>query len=635
MKSSHHSSPSSLDAIVFGNAPFAIIRKEKEKNLLLAQGDIHSYERLSDIPRKRGIPVSGEEIDTISAIPFSQIHERGFEAVRGDARIKCLHVSQLARIDFASILSQLSRVSIALKDGLQFDRTDDEYAAMQAGIIRNEIGSGEGANFVVPRRAEGIIENFNREKALSIFRSLLEREFGSYMTFIFCDGEQYLIGASPERHLSVENGTVRMNPISGTYRKTREGIEKADLVKFLRDPKEVNELFMVLDEELKMMAQMCERGGHIEGPLLREMSKLIHTEYQLVGRSDKDVIDLFRHSMFAPTVTGSPVENACRIICKYDPRDRRYYSSALMLLGRDTEGRSRLDSTILIRMMEIFRDGRIQMAAGSTLVQDSDPVSETEEANAKLSALAGSLGACTAGSGERELPAMEKELQPVLLERNTNISPFFFEDQFGKDLTMEAFREKRITIVASDDDFAHTLGHMITRMGAEVTVRDYSQYSALHDSADLVIVGPGTGDPNDMDNPKMRKLAPILIDFEHHERPFLTICLGHQLLSKILGMRVEKKDDPSQGVQKNIHLFGQNRLVGFYNTFAAKAEEIAGVEMSGDTGTGEVYAIRGPHFSSFQFHPESVLSKDGFEILRNELVRLLEKQHENNSKDTI
>jgi len=628
-----HTPSAALESVTQSNEPFVLLRKEGEGTLLLAEGGIADYGLLEEIPRKTGLPTRHEEIDTISAIPFSQIRERGFEAIQGDARIQCLHVSQLTRIELSQALTLLPREAITLKHGLQFDRTDDEYAAMQERIIRDEIGNGEGANFVVPRRAEGIIENFNRQKALGIFRSLLEREFGSYMTFIFCNGEQYLIGASPERHLSVESGTVRMNPISGTYRKTRDGANKAELLQFLRDPKEINELFMVLDEELKMMAQMCERGGHIEGPLLREMSKLIHTEYELVGKSDKDILDLFRHSMFAPTVTGSPVENACRIICNYDPRDRRYYSSALMLLGRDAEGRDRLDSAILIRMMEIFRDGGVQMAAGSTLVRDSDPVSETKEANAKLSALAGSLGVCTAGSGERELATMKEELQPLLLKRNANISPFFFEDQSGKDLTVEALRGKRVTVVASDDDFAHTIGHTVARMGSEVSVIHYSQYSPFHDPADLVIVGPGTGDPNDMNNPKMRKLAAILIDLEHHDRPFLTVCLGHQLLSKLLGMQVERKEEPSQGVQKNIHLFGQDRLVGFYNTFAAKAEEITGVEMSFDSGTGEVHAMRGRNFSSFQFHPESVLSNDGFGILRDELTWLLKKNDGDISKE--
>ncbi len=55
-------------------------------------------------------------------------------------------------------------------------------------------------------------------KALEVFRRLLERERGAYWTYVFFTGDRFLIGASPERHVSVHAGDVRMNPISGTFR---------------------------------------------------------------------------------------------------------------------------------------------------------------------------------------------------------------------------------------------------------------------------------------------------------------------------------------------------------------------------------------------------------------------------------
>src|SRR3989344_4819416 len=96
----------------------------------------------------------------------------------------------------------------------------------------------------------------SRAKALSIYRALLCREYGTYMRFIFSDGMRTFIGASPERHLTVAQDSVTMNPISGTLRKGSEPLTKERLLAFLRDPKEIFELFKVLDEELKQMAQM-------------------------------------------------------------------------------------------------------------------------------------------------------------------------------------------------------------------------------------------------------------------------------------------------------------------------------------------------------------------------------------------
>ena len=107
------------------------------------------------------------------------------------------------------------------------------------------------------------------------------------MTFLFSDGrENIFLSATPEKHLSVTGTRVEMNPIAGTLRK----MDPADtrifhdrLSDFLNDPKESRELAQVLDEELKMMERICEGGGEITGPFLRQNGAVIHTEYLLSG----------------------------------------------------------------------------------------------------------------------------------------------------------------------------------------------------------------------------------------------------------------------------------------------------------------------------------------------------------------
>ena len=60
--------------------------------------------------------------------------------------------------------------------------------------------------------------DWDADQALTVFRRLLEQERGAYWTFCFFTGDRFLIGACPERHVSVHGGDVRMNPISGTFR---------------------------------------------------------------------------------------------------------------------------------------------------------------------------------------------------------------------------------------------------------------------------------------------------------------------------------------------------------------------------------------------------------------------------------
>lgn len=79
---------------------------------------------------------------------------------------------------------------------------------------------------------------------------------------------------------------------------------------------------------------------------------------------------------------------------------------------------------------------------------------------------------------------------------------------------------------------------------------------------------------------------------------------------------------PYQGAQESVDLFGTRRTVGFYNTFTARctdAEAVRlaaeGIEVSRDAVTGDVHALRGPGFAGLQFHPESVLTREGVDIV--------------------
>src|SRR5207249_8015725 len=98
------------------------------------------------------------------------------------------------------------------------------------------------------------------------------------------------------------------------------GPDRDGLLAFLADQKEIDELYMVLDEELKMMATVADLGGQVVGPYLKEMSHLTHTEYLLAGRGSRDVRDVLRETMFAPTVVGSPGDNACLVSARHARR---------------------------------------------------------------------------------------------------------------------------------------------------------------------------------------------------------------------------------------------------------------------------------------------------------------------------
>ena len=108
---------------------------------------------------------------------------------------------------------------------------------------------------------------------------------------------------------------------------------------------------------------------------------------------------------------------------------------------------------------------------------------------------------------------------------------------------------------------------------------------------------------------------------EAHER-HRAVCL--QALCHQLGLPLAYKDIVFQGTQSPVRLDGRTERVGFYNTFVGRvgAGDVLpeGVEVDTDPATGDVHALRGPHYRGIQFHAESILTQNGFDLLHT-LVR--------------
>ncbi|EDY56042.1 MULTISPECIES: chorismate-binding protein [Streptomyces] len=577
-----------------------------------AVGEIRYTTLLADMPRPTGLPV-------ISMVPYAQLRERGFELHDGGEPIISLVASECREVDLDEVLAGSER-EFGMS-GVKFEMTDEEYAEKVRRIISDEICRGEGSNFLISRRGEAMIEGFSPDVALTVFRRLVHNEPDAYLTFCFFDGERYFIGASPERHISFVKNTVTMNPICGTLPKASL-TKRADLIEFLTDPKEINELFQVVDEELKMMARICSAGGVVEGPFLKEMSSLIHTEYLLVGQSDMDKIDAFRESMFAATMIGSPLENAARIIRRYEDTSRRYYSSAIVVNGVDDDGDEYLDSAITIRTMEVTPDGRALLQSGGSIVRDSSPEKETREVQAKVAGLLHAIS--SPRRAEKVLDGfVDQQVEQVLRSRNKHLSRFWIADQADKRLPAPEVMGKSVLLVDNEDEFSHMLAHALVRLGLDVTVRDYDDPDLAAISTDLVLIGPGPGDPTDADDPKMRRVRELVATLVEDRRKFLAVCLGHQMVCQHLGMQVVPVDPPLQGVQESIDLFGTQETVGFYNTYFALRPEIAppGVRIAAEPD-GRVLALRAENFCTFQFHVESVLTSNCLAILRETLAYL-------------
>jgi phenazine biosynthesis protein phzE len=619
-----------IDAML-GHESWAAIRIRDSATVTLVGGSRSEVERIADVPLSDGEPEPGRRFDRLLAIPFRQISERGFEAHDDGTPLTVVEIELEAEVPLDALLSALPDEEIGFSDRGGFDTSDEEYGVVVDAIIDEEIGHGEGANLVVGRHYRAQVEDWDAARALTVFRRLLERERGAYWTYCFFTGDRFLIGASPERHVSVHGGDVRMNPISGTFRLrglTEPEARKGRLLEFLADEKEIYELFMVVDEELKMMCDICHEGGQVLGPFLKPMTHLVHTEYLLAGRTDRDVREVLRDTMYAATVTGSPVENACRLIKKYETEGRGYYGAALALLGRDRSGQPTADSPIVIRTADVDLEGRLKVTAGATLVRDSVAEHEVSETHAKAGGILAAFGlveqASTAADGLDDL-MRDEDVVIALGSRNQRLSRFWLTDQGGSPPAPE-LKGKTAVILDGEDDFVNMLRHVLSVMGMTSSVVRHEDFTPdAIDGYDLVIVGPGPGDPRDGQHPKIASFRAAIDVLLERRQPFLSVCLGHQVLCSRLGIDLAFKDIVFQGTQSRVDLEGREENVGFYNTFVARAPEepLDGVTVSADRETGDVHLVRGPHYRGIQFHAESILTEHGYDLLHDLVLDLL------------
>ncbi|WP_043263978.1 anthranilate synthase family protein [Streptomyces sp. CT34] len=657
--------------------PFALLRRRapgRDGSVVeVLIGEVTEVERLADIPLGEGVP-DAPVTDALALVPFRQIRERGFRAHDDGTPLAVLRPAECHELPLEEVLAALPAHAVRVEGGA-FDVADEAYAEIVERVVRDEIGTGEGANFVIRRTFEGEIADFSAADALALFRRLLAGERGAYWTFVVHrPGVRTLVGASPEVHVRMTGGTVVMNPISGTYRYPEHGPTPESLLAFLGDRKEAEELSMVVDEELKMMCTVGDRGGVVIGPRLKEMAHLAHTEYELRGRSTLDVREVLKETMFAATVTGSPVQNACRVIERHEPvgpdgHGRGYYAGALALIGRapgdDGAGSRTLDSPILIRTADITPGGtsrssgaesgggRLRVPVGATLVRASDPHGEVAETHAKAAGVLTALGvrrapARPADGGRAPRLADDPRVRAALDARRAGLAPFWLRMQ---PTAPTAELRGHALVVDAEDTFTAMLAHLLRTSGLTVTVRRHDE-PGLREAAlahrGPVVLGPGPGNPSDAADPKMRFLRALAAELlaGHHDGParlpataprrgpsgraLLGVCLGHELIAAELGLEIVRKDVPFQGAQERIDFFGRPETVGFYNTFTARCDDRTAaelamhrVELSRDEATGEVHALRGPGFAGVQFHPESVLTLDGATVTAQLMAAVL------------
>lgn len=231
--------------------------------------------------------------------------------------------------------------------------------------------------------------------------------------------------------------------------------------------------------------------------------------------------------------------------------------------------------------------------------------------------------------------ALDPLVQASLQERNARIASFWLSDPEERVRCDPMLAGREVLVVDAEDAFTAMLTQQLAAVGLDVTLGRFDDAAALERRWDLVVMGPGPGDPRNMTDPRIARLHRMTARLLAGEQAFLAVCLSHQVLCLQLGLNLVKRPIPNQGAQRQIDLFGRRELVGFYNTYAAKCSGASFVyegrliEVCRDAQDDDVHALRASGFVSFQFHAESLLTQHGVEIISSNVKRLLGHEGDN------
>jgi len=196
-----------------------------------------------------------------------------------------------------------------------------------------------------------------------------------------------------------------------------------------------------------------------------------------------------------------------------------------------------------------------------------------------------------------------------------------------------------ILVIDNYDSFTYNLVQYLGELGREFAVAeeirvyrndeiDLSAIAQLNPSGIVISPGPGRPDDAGISLELIRQFAPTI--------PILGVCLGHQCIGQLYGGTITNAEELMHGKTSPVHHTGEGVFANVESPFTATRyhslviarETLPRVlELTAWVEDGTIMGVRHrdyPHLQGVQFHPESILTDSGKQLLQNFLVSLTE-----------
>ena len=271
-----------------------------------------------------------------------------------------------------------------------YEHEPNESQAAWAQRVRRAktaISEHEFTKVVLARNERVSASNATFDPHATLFN--LRRQHPGGYCFAISNGDSCFLGASPERLVAANNGTVITHALAGTVARGTTAAEDERLaLSLLNSKKDRHEQNVVTQMLVGALDAVCTEVTHAAEPELVRLPHVQHLSTEITGslRNGHHILELVERLHPTPAVCGSPVHEAQQWLAENEPMVRGWYSGPVGWVGQRGTG----DFSVAIRSALMFPE-RTYAYAGAGIVAGSNPESEWRETGLKLQTILAAL----------------------------------------------------------------------------------------------------------------------------------------------------------------------------------------------------------------------------------------------------